>query len=175
MNNPVIVSAVRTPVGRFLGGLSSLTAPELGGIAVREAISRAGIEANLVEEAILGNVVQAGVGQNPARQASIRAGLPDTVPAMTVGKVCGSGLKATHLGAEADDPYVILGVLPDVSDEVLRAAWRQQVSASHPDRARARGLPSEFIEVAEGKTAAINAAFDAAMKERRELDLVGAA
>lgn len=83
-------------------------------------------------------------------------------------------LKATHLGAEVDDPYVILGVLPDVSDEVLRAAWRQQVSASHPDRARARGLPSEFIEVAEAKTAAINAAFDAAMRERRELDLVGA-
>lgn len=83
-------------------------------------------------------------------------------------------LKATHLGADVDDPYVILGVLPDVSDEVLRAAWRQQVSASHPDRARARGLPSEFIEVAETKTAAINAAFDAAMRERRELDLVGA-
>lgn len=83
-------------------------------------------------------------------------------------------LKATHLGAEVDDPYVVLGVLPDVSDEILRAAWRQQVSAAHPDRARARGLPSEFIEVAEAKTAAINAAFDAAMKERRELDMVGA-
>lgn len=84
-------------------------------------------------------------------------------------------LKATHLGAGPDDPYVILGVLPDAADDVVRAAWRQQVSSSHPDRARARGLPSEFIEVAETKTASINAAFDAVMKERRELSLVGAA
>lgn len=83
-------------------------------------------------------------------------------------------LKATHLGAGPDDPYVILGVLPDATDEAVRAAWRQQVSAAHPDRARARGLPSEFIEVAETKTASINAAFDAVMQERRELDLVGA-
>lgn len=84
-------------------------------------------------------------------------------------------LKATHLGAGPDDPYVILGVLPDAPDAVVRAAWRQQVSVSHPDRARARGLPSEFIEVAETKTAAINAAFDAVVKERRELALEGAA
>lgn len=84
-------------------------------------------------------------------------------------------LKATHLGAGPNDPYVILGVLPDVTDEALRSAWRTQVSAAHPDRARGRGLPSEFIEVAEAKTAAINAAFDSAMQERRELALVGAA
>lgn len=83
-------------------------------------------------------------------------------------------LKATHLGAGPDDPYVILGVLPDAADDAVRAAWRQAVSASHPDRARGRGLPSEFIEVAESKTAAINAAFDAVMKERRELLLEGA-
>jgi len=84
-------------------------------------------------------------------------------------------VKATHLGAGPDDPYVILGVPPDVSDDELRAAWRTQVSAAHPDRARGRGLPTEFIEVAETKTAAINAAFDSAMQERRELALVGAA
>ncbi|MDO9223417.1 MAG: DnaJ family molecular chaperone [Caulobacter sp.] len=83
-------------------------------------------------------------------------------------------LKATHLGAGPDDPYVILGVLPDAADDAVRAAWRQAVSSSHPDRARARGLPSEFIEVAESKTAAINAAFDAVMQERRELSLEGA-
>jgi len=83
-------------------------------------------------------------------------------------------LKATHLGAGADDPYVILGVLPDAADDLVRAAWRQQVSASHPDRARGRGLPDEFIQVAEAKTASINAAFDAIMQERRELALVGA-
>ncbi|MCF8504268.1 MAG: DnaJ family molecular chaperone [Caulobacter sp.] len=83
-------------------------------------------------------------------------------------------LKATHLGAGPDDPYVILGVLPDAADDVVHAAWRAQVSASHPDRARARGLPSEFIAVAETKTATINAAFDSVMRERREMALVGA-
>lgn len=83
-------------------------------------------------------------------------------------------LKATHLGAGPDDPYVILGVLPDADDAVVRAAWRDRVSDAHPDRARGRGLPSEFIAVAETKTASINAAFDAIMQERRELALVGA-
>ncbi|CAN1523332.1 DjlA DnaJ-domain-containing proteins 1 [Caulobacteraceae bacterium] len=83
-------------------------------------------------------------------------------------------LKATHLGAGPDDPYVILGVLPDAADEAVHAAWRAQVSAAHPDRARARGLPSEFIAVAESKTATINAAFDSVMRERREMALVGA-
>lgn len=84
-------------------------------------------------------------------------------------------LKATHLGADNDDPYAVLGVRHDASDEVLRAAWKAQLSEAHPDRARARGLPSEFIEVAEAKAAAINAAFDAAMRERRALGLRGAA
>ena len=78
-------------------------------------------------------------------------------------------LKATHLGTAQDDPYAILQVAPDVSDEALRSAWRSALSVAHPDRARGRGLPSEFIEVAEAKAAAINAAFDAAMRERREL------
>jgi DnaJ like chaperone protein len=84
-------------------------------------------------------------------------------------------LKATHLGADNDDPYAVLGVRHDASDEELRAAWKAQLSEAHPDRARARGLPSEFIEVAEAKAAAINAAFDAAMRERRALGLRGAA
>jgi DnaJ like chaperone protein len=84
-------------------------------------------------------------------------------------------LKATHLGADNDDPYAVLGVRHDASDEELRAAWKAQLSEAHPDRARARGLPSEFIEVAEAKAAAINAAFDAAMRERRVLGLRGAA
>jgi len=84
-------------------------------------------------------------------------------------------LKATHLGADNDDPYAVLGVRHDASDEALRAAWKAQLSEAHPDRARARGLPSEFIEVAEAKAAAINAAFDAAMRERRALGLRGAA
>jgi len=84
-------------------------------------------------------------------------------------------LKATHLGAANDDPYVILGVPPDAPDETVRAAWRAQLSEAHPDRARARGLPPEFIEVAEAKAAAINAAFDQIMRERRDMALEGAA
>jgi DnaJ like chaperone protein len=84
-------------------------------------------------------------------------------------------LKATHLGPEAGDPYVVLGVAHDASDADLRAAWRAMLSESHPDRARGRGLPPEFIEVAEAKAAAINAAFDTAMRERRALSLQGAA
>jgi DnaJ like chaperone protein len=78
-------------------------------------------------------------------------------------------IKATHLGAEADDPYVVLGVAYDASDADVRAAWKALLSEAHPDRARARGLPNEFVEVAEAKSAAINAAFDAAMRERRAL------
>ena len=108
---PVIVSAVRTPIGRFLGGLSSLSAPELGGIALREAVARAGIPAADVEEVIMGNVVQGGVGQAPARQAVIKAGLPSTISALTINKVCGSGLKAVMLAAQgirAGDTQVIL-------------------------------------------------------------------
>lgn len=97
----VIVSAVRTPIGKFLGGLSSLSAPELGAIAIREAVRRAGLPADQIEEVIMGNVVSAGVGQAPARQAAMRAGLPDDLPAFTINKVCGSGLKAVMLAAQA--------------------------------------------------------------------------
>lgn len=84
-------------------------------------------------------------------------------------------LKATHLGHGEDDPYLVLGVPHDAPDDVVRAAWRQALSAAHPDRARARGLPSEFIEVAEAKAAAINAAHDTILRERKELALAGAA
>ena len=98
---PVILSAVRTPIGRYLGGLSSFTAPQLGAMVVREAVSRAGVDPGAVEEVILGQVVQGGSGQAPARQALIHAGLPATVPALTINKVCGSGLKAVMLAAQA--------------------------------------------------------------------------
>jgi len=98
---PVIVSAARTPIGKFLGGLAALQAPELGAIAVRAALQRAGIAAEEVEEVILGNVVQGGVGQAPARQAAIKAGIPANVSAVTINKVCGSGLKAVMLAAQA--------------------------------------------------------------------------
>src|ERR1700752_2146187 len=101
MENPVILSAVRTPIGKFMGGLSPLTAPELGAKVVAESVRRAGIDPKEVDEAIMGNVVQAGLGQNPARQAALRGGLDARVAAMTINKVCGSGLKAVALAAQA--------------------------------------------------------------------------
>ncbi len=98
---PVIISAARTPIGKFLGGLSTLTAPELGAVAIRAAVQRAGIDPADVQEVIMGNVIQGGVGQAPARQAAIKAGIPASVSAMTINKVCGSGLKAVMLAAQA--------------------------------------------------------------------------
>ncbi len=101
MPDAVIVSACRTPIGRFGGGLASLRAPDLGAIAVREALARAGLRGEEVDEVILGNVLQAGLGQNPARQAAIAAGIPVEKPSFTVNKVCGSGLKSVMLAAQA--------------------------------------------------------------------------
>ena len=97
----VIVSAARTPIGKFLGGLSALSAPELGAVAIRAAVSRAGIDMQDIEEVIMGNVIQGGVGQAPARQAALKSGVPATVSALTVNKVCGSGLKAVMLAAQS--------------------------------------------------------------------------
>jgi acetyl-CoA C-acetyltransferase len=98
--NAVILSAARTPTGKFLGALKSLTAPELGAIAIREALLRAGVAPEQVDECFMGNVVSAGIGQAPARQAALRAGLPPTVGAMTLNMVCGSGLRAVMLAAQ---------------------------------------------------------------------------
>ena len=98
---PVIVAAARTPIGRFLGGLAPLSAPALGGIALKAALERSGIPASDVQEVIMGNVVQGGVGQAPARQAALASGLPTAVSALTINKVCGSGLKAVMLAAQA--------------------------------------------------------------------------
>ena len=100
MEDAVIVSAVRTPTGKFLGGLKDLSAPDLGAIVVRETVRRAGIDPASVEECIMGNVVSAGLGQAPARQAALRGGLADHVAALTINKVCGSGLKAVMLAAQ---------------------------------------------------------------------------
>src|SRR6267378_3399618 len=98
---PVIVSACRTPIGRYLGGLSPLPGPRLGALVIREAMRRAAVPDNAVDEVIMGNVLQGGEGQAPARQAAIHSGLPGTIPAMTINKVCGSGLKAVMLAAQA--------------------------------------------------------------------------
>src|SRR3954454_21680708 len=100
-NDAVIISGVRTPIGKFQGSLSELSAPKLGAIVVKEAVSRAKLDPAQVDECIMGNVVSAGLGQNPARQAAIFGGLPPEVGALTVNKVCGSGLKAVALGAQA--------------------------------------------------------------------------
>ena len=120
MRASVIVSAVRTPTGKFLGGLKSFTAPQLGAMVVREAVRRAGIDPNDVDEVIMGNVVGAGLGQAPARQAAIHAGLPPTVGALTINKVCGSGLKAVMLAAQGiatgDVDIVVAGGMESMSN-----------------------------------------------------------
>src|SRR3954469_20218659 len=100
MREQVIVSAVRTPTGKFLGSLKSFSAPQLGALVIAEAVRRAGIDPAIVDECIMGNVVSAGEGQNPARQAALHGGLPEQVAALTINKVCGSGLKAVMLAAQ---------------------------------------------------------------------------
>ncbi|HEU5210400.1 MAG TPA: acetyl-CoA C-acetyltransferase [Longimicrobiales bacterium] len=116
----VIVGAARTPIGRFLGGLSGLKAPELGSIAIRAALERSNVERSDIEDVILGNVVSAGLGQAPARQAALRGGVPDTVGAMTVSRVCGSGLQAVMLAAQAiragDAQVMVAGGMESMSN-----------------------------------------------------------
>lgn len=115
----VIVSAARTPIGKFMGGLSSVPAPKLGAVAIKGALDKIGLDYNLVDEVIMGNVVQAGVGQAPARQASKFAGLPDSVIATTVNKVCASGMKAVMQAAQAiqlgDAEIIVAGGMENMS------------------------------------------------------------
>jgi acetyl-CoA C-acetyltransferase len=115
----VIVSAVRTPIGRFLGGLSSISAPKLGGIAIKSALKKINLSPELVDEVLMGNVVQAGTGQAPARQAAINAGIPDSVPCTTVNKVCASGMKtimqATQSIALGDADIIVAGGMENMS------------------------------------------------------------
>jgi acetyl-CoA C-acetyltransferase len=120
LNEAVIISAARTPVGKFLGSLKSFSAPELGAIVVRESVKRAGIKPEDVDEVIMGCVIQAGLGQNPARQAALKGGLPSTVSAVTVNKVCGSGLKAVMMAAQGvqlgDTEIVVAGGMESMSN-----------------------------------------------------------
>lgn len=115
----VVVSAVRTPVGSFMGVFKDVTAIELGTIAVKEAIKRANIDPSMVDEVIMGNVLQAGLGQNPARQVALKAGIPDYVPSLTINKLCGSGLKAINLAAQAiiagDAEIIVAGGMENMS------------------------------------------------------------
>src|SRR5256712_8051660 len=119
-HNPVIVGAARTPTGKFLGNLASFTAPQLGAIAIQEAVRRSGVAPESIDEVIMGNVVTAGIGQAPARQAAIHAGLPVDIPAFTINKVCGSGLKAVMLAAQSiragDDQAFVAGGMESMSN-----------------------------------------------------------
>lgn len=125
----VIVGAARTPIGRFLGGLAGIPAPRLGSIVIAEAIRRAGIEKHGVDEVIIGNVLTAALGQAPARQATLHAGLPTSVPATTINKMCGSGLKAVILAAQA----IALG-----DADIIVAGGMENMSAAPYALARAR-------------------------------------
>jgi acetyl-CoA C-acetyltransferase len=119
MSDAFILSAARTPIGKYLGAFADVPAPQLGAVAAAEAVRRAGVPPERVDEAIMGNVLQAGVGQNPARQVALKAGLPDTIAAFTVNKVCGSGLKAVMLAAQAiragDAEVVLAGGMESMS------------------------------------------------------------
>src|SRR3954453_2492201 len=142
MHDSVIVSAARTPTGKFLGALKDLKATELGAHAVREAVARAGIDPEIVDECIMGNVLQAGNGQNPARQAALRGGLHERVAAFTINKVCGSGLKAVMLAAQGiatgDIEVAVAGGMESMSNapyllprvrEGLRMGHRQLIDS----------------------------------------------
>ena len=119
LKDVVIVSAVRTGIGSFAGSLKDISAPKLGAIVIKEALKRADVQADQVDEVIMGNVLQAGLGQNPARQATIFAELPQETSAMTINKVCGSGLKAVHLATQAimtgDADIVVAGGFENMS------------------------------------------------------------
>ena len=120
LNEAVIISAARTPVGKFLGSLKGFSAPQLGAIVVRESVKRAGVKPEDVDEVIMGCVIQAGLGQNPARQAALNGGIPSTVSAVTVNKVCGSGLKAVMMAAQGvqlgDTEIVVAGGMESMSN-----------------------------------------------------------
>ncbi|WP_425147900.1 thiolase family protein [Deinococcus sp.] len=146
MSKAVIVAASRTPVGRFLGVFTDVSAVELGSVTLRETLRRSGLQADLIEEVIMGQVVQAGSGQNPARQAAIRAGVPSTAGALTINKVCGSGLKAVILAAQSiragDQAAVLAGGMESMSGapyllpgvrKGLRAGHAQLIDANTQD------------------------------------------
>lgn len=153
----VIVAAVRTPIGSFMGGLSSLTATELGSFAIKGALDKINLDPNLVDEVYMGNVVQAAVGQAPARQAALGAGIPDTVPCTTVNKVCASGMKAVINAAQAialgDASVVIAGGMESMSNIPHYVHMRKGVKfgpATMEDGMQKDGLVDPFDKKAMG-------------------------
>ena len=139
MNHPdvFIVGAARTPIGKFLGGLSSLRASDLGAVAIREAMSRAGVSGDEIDEVLMGHVVQGGQGQAPARQAQIKAGVNPVVGAVTIIKVCGSGLKAVMLGAQAikagDAECIVAGGMESMSTAPHYLFGSRRILHQRPD------------------------------------------
>ena len=134
MRDVVIVSAVRTALGTFGGTLKDVSAVDLGALVIKEAVRRAGVKPELVEEVIMGNVIQAGLGQNTARQAAVKAGLPEEVSAMTINKVCGSGLRAVSLAAQmikaGDADVIVAGGMENMSRApylLKNARWGQRM------------------------------------------------
>ncbi len=138
----VIVGAARTPIGSFLGSLASVPAPRLGAVAIRAALARAGLGPDAVDEVVMGNVLQAGVGQAPARQAAIYAGLPEKTPCWTMNKVCGSGLKAVISGAQA----IALGD----ADVVVAGGMESMSNVPYYDRATRTGARMGNVELVDG-------------------------
>jgi acetyl-CoA C-acetyltransferase len=138
----VIVGAARTPIGSFLGSLSSLPAPRLGAVAIRAALARSGVDASEVDEVVMGHVLQAGVGQAPARQATLLAGLPETTPAVTLNKVCGSGLKAVISAAQA--------VALSDAEVVVAGGMESMSNAPYYDRAARTGARLGNAELVDG-------------------------
>jgi len=161
MGEAVILSGCRTAVGAFGGAFKDVPATELGAVVVREAVGRAGLEPGQVDEVILGCILQAGLGMNPARQASIRAGLPESVPAHTVNKVCGSGLKAVMLAAQAikagDAELVVAGGIESMSRApylLPDARWGQRLGHGPLlDHMIHEGLTDAFHDIHMGITA----------------------
>ncbi|BDG01595.1 acetyl-CoA C-acetyltransferase [Anaeromyxobacter oryzae] len=138
----VIVGAARTPIGSFLGSLAAVPAPRLGAVAIRAALERAGLEPGAVDEVIMGNVLQAGIGQAPARQAAIYAGIPERVPAWTLNKVCGSGLKAVISGAQA--------IAVGDADVVVAGGMESMSNVPYYDRAARTGARMGNVELVDG-------------------------
>ncbi|CAI3674798.1 acetyl-CoA C-acetyltransferase [Clostridium neonatale] len=137
MKDVVIVSAVRTAIGTFGGSLKDVPAVDLGALVIKEAVNRAGIKLELVEEVIMGNVIQAGLGQNTARQAAVKSGLPEEIPAMTINKVCGSGLRAVSLAAQmikaGDADCVVAGGMESMSNApyaIKEMRWGHKMNAT---------------------------------------------
>lgn len=175
MQKVVVVSAKRTPIGKFMGGLSTVPAPTLGAIAIKGALAAAGVEPSQVEEVYMGNVLQAGVGQAPARQAAIQAGIPDTVPCTTVNKVCSSGMKTIAMAAQAialgDVDVVVAGGMENMSLAPHIVPMRTGVkfgTAQLEDVMQKDGLIDAFDQVAMGTFADATAVKHSISREEQD-------